>query len=150
MLFAIGVLLAVQVLGIYDIKSALFGAPDKTLASDAQPATPQPGAPVNAPAEIADPNAITPEVTKAVDRLLEDAEDAMANNRLQSASVKLNNAKLLDPERVAIYVLFVEVYTKMGRPEDAQAAQNTLDELRGTPAKDIDKKPGEDEDSETL
>lgn len=148
-LFAIGVLLAVHVLGIYDVKSALFAPEHDPAAPQAQPA-PQAPAPVPPPPEPVDPNAVTPEVTRAVDRLLRDAEEAMANNRLQSASIKLNNAKLLDPERVSIYVLFVEVYTKMGRTEDAEAAQKTLDELRGIPTEDIDKNPGENEDSETL
>jgi len=150
-LFAIGVLLAVQVLGVYDVKSALFGPAGDPPPSQAQPASQEPApiaAPASPPGEPVDPNAVTPEVTRAVDRLLKDAEQAMANNRLQSASVKLNNAKLLDPERVSIYVLFVEVYTKMGRTEDAQAAQKTLDELRGAPTQDIDKIPGEDEDED--
>lgn len=142
-LFAIVVLLIVQVTGLYDIKSAVLGEPPPAAAPE-QPSTPgvaQPGA--SAGSESAapeDPQAVSaenpqgasPEVTKAVDRLIEDAERALENNRLQSASAKLNNAKLLDPERISIYVLLVDVFTRMGRQEEAATAQKTLDELRGT------------------
>lgn len=153
-LFAVGVLLLVQLLGVYDIKSAVLG---ETVTESADPqefAVDEPGAAPSADEAQEGEDAAqktSPEVTKAVDRLLRDAEQAIENNRLQSASVKLNNAKLLDPERVSIYVLFVEVYTQMGRPEDAQAAQKTLDELRGTTPPAVADDPGderEDEDSD--
>ncbi|AWV90566.1 zinc-ribbon domain-containing protein [Bradymonas sediminis] len=136
LLFAVGVLLAVQVLGVYDIKSAILGEAPATpvdqpvAAPNDAPAPDSPSAEAQAAPDSAE--AVSPDVAKAVDRLIADAELAIENNRLQSASVKLNNAKLLEPKRVAIYVLFVKVYTEMGRTEDAATAQKTLDELRGT------------------
>ncbi len=133
LLTAVAAAIAVQTFGIYDLKSELLGAaPEEAsqqqAAAEAPPADDQEAA----ADEPADDDAPDPRVAQKVDRLVKDAGRAVENNRLQTASEKLQNAKLLDPERVEVYEMLAQVYTKMGQDEDAEKAEAKATELKAS------------------
>lgn len=126
--------MAIQLFGVYDIKGAVLGKP-------AEQATTQPDQPASAPEpgaqgaeEVAENDGPDPEIEKEVNRALDDAERAIENNRLKTARDKLNNVKMLAPERVEIYEMLGEVYTKMGQDKEAEAAKKKASELRAAKA----------------
>lgn len=132
-LFAVVVILAVDVFEIYDVRGALFDksskdAPFAPPAGDLQaPPSAEASAEEQLAAEASDPERA---VTKEVDRMITDAREAIADNRLRSANMRLNNAKLLSPDRVEIYELLEDVFEKMGSTEQADAARQKAEELR--------------------
>jgi predicted Zn finger-like uncharacterized protein len=125
--------LSVQMFGIYDIKGEVLGMKSTQPEEQAQkPAPQEQAAPANeaqqeeVAQEESGPN---PKLVKEVNRLIDDAERAVKNNRLQTAAEKLQNAKLLTPERVEIYEMLAEVYAEMGQDKEAEAAKKKVAEL---------------------
>lgn len=128
--------MVVQMFGIYDLKGLVLG--DSGQQAQTQPAKPAQGdsadqgavAKDDKQAEPVEDKGPDPKIVKEVNRLIGDAERAVKNNRLQTASEKLQNAKLLDPERVEVYQLLAKVYTEMGQEADAEAAKKKVSELQ--------------------
>ncbi len=130
-LFLVAAGLAVQLTGIYDLKGLVLGkqpAQQAQTQPQTQPAAAQQGGDKGASEKA--PDGPDPKITKEVDRLLRDAQRAMNNNRLQSASEKLKNAKLLQPKRAEVYEMLSEVYAKMGQQEESDAAKKKAAELK--------------------
>ncbi|MFP4599667.1 MAG: zinc-ribbon domain-containing protein [Persicimonas sp.] len=133
LLTAVAAAIAVQTFGIYDLKSELLGAaPEEAVQEQLDPEARAEGDDDEAPADEQDEEGADPKITQEVDRLLKDAGRAVDNNRLQTASEKLQNAKMLDPERVEVYEMLVEVYTEMGQGEDAERAEEKATELKAS------------------
>lgn len=137
MLVAAG--LGVQVSGVYDIKGDLLGI--KSDEQQPEKPTPQPDNAAKVvdqqnddAAEQEEESGPNPKLVKEVNRLIDDAERAVKNNRLQTAAEKLQNAKLLAPERVEIYEMLAEVYAEMGQEKEAKAAREKVADLRASEA----------------
>lgn len=127
--------LSVQMFGIYDIKGELLGMksaeqPDKVETPPVEEEEAAAAKQDQDPAEgESGPN---PKLVKEVNRLIDDAERAVENNRLQTAAEKLQNAKLLAPERVEVYEMLAEVYAEMGQDKEAEAAKKKVAELNAS------------------
>jgi predicted Zn finger-like uncharacterized protein len=133
--------ISVQTFGIFDIKSyvevELLGreAPQPEPEATAQQETDSDEeAEDDQEAGSEDQDGPDPRVAREVDRLLGDARRAVRNNRLQSASEKLKNAQLLDPERAAVYQMQADVYEQMGQHEEAEKAKERAEQLAASSA----------------
>lgn len=67
---------------------------------------------------------------KEVEKLLEDAERARENNRLQTALDKLTRAKQLDSDRPRVFDMLATVYKDMGQTNEAESAEAEATRLR--------------------
>jgi predicted Zn-dependent protease len=140
--------LCVQLFGLYDLKGEALGlVAEHTEISvgDEEPETsPAPAArgadkavETAEPAEAAEAGP-DPEIAKEVTRFVGDARRAIEDNRLKTAAEKLQNAKLLDPDRVEVYELLATVYTEMGQEEEAEAARQKVGDLKAAAEGDGD------------
>lgn len=135
-------ILVAQISGVINIKQMLgISQPQQTTPAPT-PTTPpaaaareQPTSDTPAPngeggAEEAATAEVTPEQRAQVNKIIEDAQRAMENNKFSSARRKLETAAQIDPERFQIYDALSEVYGELGESDKAERARKKAQTLR--------------------
>lgn len=132
-LLPIAVAVVAQAFGLYDVKSAIFGAepepeyvarpPIRRAVDDTPPE------PVRSESDEAERRA---RQAAQVDRIVADARLDFESNRLPIVIEKLTTARMLDPERIEIYEMLAESFEKLGRSDEATEARDTIVRIRET------------------